>query len=275
MEQQSQSPLFRLPIELREQIYQLALTAERPFTDPRIGPLIRSPYTDRPPLGVAILRTCQRVYAEVDISFLYLHNTLRFTSPKLISAFLDRLPPKHRHLLSGITCDLRTLNPSDALVGGAEPLAEWTHYLHCTRDRHPRLLACRRFDDVLQLHIPPPRLKWVAFDVTTLQQQIGVVPERLALSSSDIIRGRQVTTLGRLGRRCCAFVIESQRHTSGSDEMAGLEMIKIRALDVDGNVEERCMCVGTGSDDDDVDGLLMFDIKTGRLRRAVGGSIDV
>jgi len=80
---QEPCPLFRLPVELREIIYTLALTADTPITDPTIGPLIRSPFTKRPCLGAPLLRTCQRINTEANFEVLYISNTLRFTSPAI------------------------------------------------------------------------------------------------------------------------------------------------------------------------------------------------
>jgi len=144
MHQQSQSILFTLPAELRQEIYKKCLTALRPITNPATTLLVSATVKDIPPLGVSLLRTCRRIYNEVDTSTLYIANTFRFTRPVICSWFLNHISHVHRTCVRGITCDLREvdIDGSGSTAGprGGTRGGEWAHYLRC----RPGVHGCSR-----------------------------------------------------------------------------------------------------------------------------------
>jgi len=144
------------------------------------------------------------------------------------------------------------------VAGGAEPLSRWIHYLYCTVDRHPRLLACRRFDEVLLLDIPASRLEWIAFDVTALHQQLG-----LSQRAPHAYIARPIPFLLHL-RKLCERVIEAQWHTFGSDGTILLRALRVVGLDH----AERVVEVSMDPRTDDLDRFLLdlVDPDTGTLQ---------
>jgi hypothetical protein len=91
MDPQLQSPFFnRLPGELRDQIWAHALTSPEPIVDASIPPVLNSRSHSIPILGVPLLRTCKRIYAEASLAPLYSQNRFRFTNPCTIHHFLSR-----------------------------------------------------------------------------------------------------------------------------------------------------------------------------------------
>lgn len=110
MHDQTQSPLFLLPGELRNEIYKHCLTSSRLITDPcvpgRSGYRICSRRHDIPPLGVAILRTCQRAFYEAPVHLLYTSNVFRFTTSTHAHWFFIRLGAELGALIKNVQIDL-------------------------------------------------------------------------------------------------------------------------------------------------------------------------
>ncbi|KAK4893365.1 hypothetical protein LTR27_008261 [Elasticomyces elasticus] len=133
MLEQDQSILFTLPAEVREEIYAYSLIADRPITNPATTLLVGQDDKDIPPLGVALLRSCRRVYDEID-------------SRTLLNA---------RGVVAG---------PGGISVGN-----DWIHYLGCTPRRHNLERGCTHPTQPEMLCIDMPSIKILTFDLTELQ----------------------------------------------------------------------------------------------------------
>ncbi|TKA73471.1 hypothetical protein B0A55_05955 [Friedmanniomyces simplex] len=171
MHDQNQSILFTLPAELREDIYRRCLTAQRPITNPATTLLVAAIDKDIPTLGVPLLRTCRRIYDEMDTSILYAANTFRFTRPMICSWFLNHISTAHRVRVRGITCDLREIDyhgcgipagPSGITLG-----SEWQHYLRCHPRAHDDSRECIYQPQMLVVDMPI--IETLTLDVTALQ----------------------------------------------------------------------------------------------------------
>jgi hypothetical protein len=108
----AQSPLFRLPKELRERIWEFTLTADRPLLWPnKVKPRANLP-------SVALLLTCRAIHEEASVA-LYRMNTMMFRHPSDANMFLyifNRQYTAHiRHLMLH--------------VQGADVQSIWTGYL--------------------------------------------------------------------------------------------------------------------------------------------------
>ncbi|KAK5736413.1 hypothetical protein LTR17_007409 [Elasticomyces elasticus] len=177
---QSQSILFALPAELREEIYTYSLIADRPITNPATTLLVVQDDKDIPPLGVALLRSCRRVYDEIDSRTLYESNTFRFTKPVISTRFFDHLSDAQRALIRGISCDLRTIDYNARGVvaghGGISVGNDWIHYLGCTPRRH-------NLDGAFKI---------LTFDLTALQdiadQHVTLVKPTIQLLLLGVLR---------------------------------------------------------------------------------------
>lgn len=131
---QSESLLFtRLPGELRNYIYTLALTSGSPIIDPSIPPThtqyakslnLRTPSHQIPDLSTPLLRTCKLIYAEVLLAPLYASNTFRFTTSFSAERFLSRLPNEYRLQIQDVEVDLREVADVHPAVD-----REWVSYL--------------------------------------------------------------------------------------------------------------------------------------------------
>ena len=140
---------------------------------------------DIPPLDVPLLRTCRRIYDEVDTSTLYAANTFRFTRPVICSWFFNHISLENRTCVRGITCDLREVD----IVGNGNPAgpngdvlgSEWQHYLGC----HPRVHGCSRecIHQPQLLVVDIPRIETLTLDITGLQDLVGSY-------AIDILSGR-------------------------------------------------------------------------------------
>ncbi|KAJ9641401.1 hypothetical protein H2201_006716 [Coniosporium apollinis] len=122
MNQQYQSPLLRLPAEIRNMIYRFALTADSPIVDPTILhpadeeddndddreiPISRN--RSIPALGTALLQTCRLIREEADVRTLYSNNTFAFTSITTAHFFLTSLSPTFSPMVQDIEIDARNM----------------------------------------------------------------------------------------------------------------------------------------------------------------------
>ncbi|OCL06585.1 hypothetical protein AOQ84DRAFT_223671, partial [Glonium stellatum] len=128
---QQQSPLLRLPGEIRNMIYLYSLTTALPITDPATGgaahTTIKSPHHHIPALGTTLLQTCRLINHELDLRPLYTRNTFRFTSVTHTHRFLALLAPEHSRSIRDLEIDVRD---TDARHPG--PSREWAQYLSWT-----------------------------------------------------------------------------------------------------------------------------------------------
>ncbi|KAI8937597.1 hypothetical protein NX059_005311 [Plenodomus lindquistii] len=106
---QLQSPFVRLPAEIQHIICGFALTANDPFVDPRVD-AFSSPLDSevRPPLGIALLQTCRRLYYEVDRRALFAKNTFRFTNLDRMQSFLKQIDVSYK--IQDVELDFQRLN---------------------------------------------------------------------------------------------------------------------------------------------------------------------
>ncbi|KAH0161070.1 hypothetical protein KCU67_g6478, partial [Aureobasidium melanogenum] len=88
---QTPSPLFRLPGELRNEIFDLALTPSTPIVDPRWDTTIKPEHHQITSLGIALLRTCRAIYLEANDSVPLKKGDFVFTRVAYIQAFFSRL----------------------------------------------------------------------------------------------------------------------------------------------------------------------------------------
>jgi hypothetical protein len=127
MNSQCESLLFRLPGELRNQIYTLSLTSPYKISDPSIQPNHTSNNNKHrvlPVLGTPIIRSCKRIYYEISLSSLYTQNAFRFTSATIAHKFFSALSKQTAALIKEVEIDLRNVSDNYPSVE-----SEWTHYL--------------------------------------------------------------------------------------------------------------------------------------------------
>jgi hypothetical protein len=165
MNLQLTSPIFdRLPGELRNQIYELALTSSAPVIDPSIPPTftayakalnLRTSGHRVPELGTALLRTCKRIYSEVSLATLYSNNAFRFTTSFSAQRFLSALPMETRKLIREIEVDLQEVNDAHPAVE-----REWVQYL-VWAPQLDSLWAAK----VGSLHLIAPNVKTLRFNI--------------------------------------------------------------------------------------------------------------
>ncbi|KAF2489050.1 hypothetical protein BU16DRAFT_221619 [Lophium mytilinum] len=106
MNPETVSPFLRLPGELRNSIYNLALTTPFPITDPGVS----SHHTSTPPLGLALLRTCHTIYAEASLRPLFALNRFHFTAVTHAHLFLSKLTPANRAFIQDVEVDVRSVH---------------------------------------------------------------------------------------------------------------------------------------------------------------------
>ncbi|KAK5717306.1 hypothetical protein LTR15_009199 [Elasticomyces elasticus] len=175
MLEQDQSILFTLPAEIREEIYAYSLIADRPITDPATTLLlVGQDDKDIPPLGIALLRSCRRVYDEIDSRILYESNTFRFTRPMISTSFFNHLTNVQRALIRGISCDFRA-------VDGIKIGEEWLYYLSCTPRRHDPERGWIYHPEMI--HVDIPGIETLTFDLTALQ---NIVDQHATLEKRNI-----------------------------------------------------------------------------------------
>lgn len=164
MNAQQQCELLQMPAEIRNAIYCYALTSSEPIIDPTIGPTIRPRHKNIPILGTALLRTCKKVHAEVDLRVLYSRNAFCFTRPVHATSFFRKLGPLQRTLIRGITIDFRM---PDFQADGSNYLREWMHYLESASTHGDRKVCCQIQGPALQRVVP--HLDFLAIGIVRLQ----------------------------------------------------------------------------------------------------------
>lgn len=122
---QLQSPLIRLPAEIKNAIFSYCFHAEEPIVDAVVG----SPKSDHatvPALGLALLQTCRRLYFEPDRRPLFSQNRFRFSNVDHVRSFFISLDRHdiYRDNVSDIEIDARHVNSNHPGIA-----REWLHYL--------------------------------------------------------------------------------------------------------------------------------------------------
>lgn len=126
-ELQLQSPLARLPTEIKHLIFGFCFTADGPIVDPKA--CCSKTHMDsevHPPLGVALLQTCRRLYMEVDRRPLFSQNVFRFTTVDRMRDFLQQ--PDATSQISDMEIDFRRLNSDQPDIA-----REWLHTMTSLR----------------------------------------------------------------------------------------------------------------------------------------------
>ncbi|GAM90361.1 hypothetical protein ANO11243_084040 [Dothideomycetidae sp. 11243] len=193
---QLQSPLFRLPPELRNYIFDLSLTTTEDIVDP-ITPsdddFCPSQDANRtiPALGIGLLSTCKRASSEISLAALYC-NDISFTTPSHIFSLLDTSPITRKQL-TRVTLSLRETRLMPASTDGTpcSPLAQqWLHFLTCLpRHSHYPTAWCARFPT---LGSALPDLTHLIIDLT------GMAPYRHAEMANLGIKTGYALALSRL-----------------------------------------------------------------------------
>lgn len=120
---QIQSRLVCLPMEIKHMITSLCFTADDVVEDPLTT--IRQDH-DRAhlSLGIALLKTCRRLYHEADRRSLYSKNIFRFTSVDNTRKFLGSLEEEHCLNVNELEIDIRHVHSDRPALG-----RDWLQYL--------------------------------------------------------------------------------------------------------------------------------------------------
>ncbi|TIA51247.1 hypothetical protein D6C83_04635, partial [Aureobasidium pullulans] len=166
---QANSPLFRLPGELRNWIYDLVITPSAPIVNPSWDTTTGPKHQQVPSLGVTLLRTCRAVYLEANESTLLKKGDFVFTRIAHIQAFFSRLSLSQRSNVDHITIDLREAASGDPASQSEESTTianEWVHYFCCVQGAHMMGAWCA---DLSTLKNDIPHLRSICIDLTTWQ----------------------------------------------------------------------------------------------------------
>lgn len=166
---QTHSPLFRLPGELRNEIYDLALTPTTPIVNPSWNTNDEPQHRPIPSLGVALLRSCRAIYLEANDSVPLKKGDFVFTQVAHIQAFFSRLSLAQASYVHHITIDFRDTASNDMGLQseqGSIIAREWIHYFGCTRGAHMLGAWCA---DLSTLRTHLPYLDSLCFDLANWQ----------------------------------------------------------------------------------------------------------
>jgi hypothetical protein len=169
---QFQSPFFSLlPGEIRNQIYGLAMKADKPIIDPSLPPTYtafaqamyyRTAHHRVPNLSTELLRTCKRMYNEIPISTLYGSNVFRFTTWFSAHRFLTALGKDNASLVEDVEIDLRGVNDASPATE-----REWVQYLSWTPHPNPSMWTAK----IGSLHAVTPNLKTLRLNIENWRVQ--------------------------------------------------------------------------------------------------------
>ncbi|KAI4722568.1 hypothetical protein E4T48_01160 [Aureobasidium sp. EXF-10727] len=166
---QTHSPLFRLPGELRNWIYDLALTPSTSIINPSWDTIDKPDHQQIPSLGVALLRTCRAIYLETNDSLALKKGDFVFTKVAHIQAFFARLSLAQASHVRHITINLREAASRDTAPQSEQSRTvanEWTHYLCCTQGAHMLGAWCANLST---LKSDIPYLRSLCLDLTNWQ----------------------------------------------------------------------------------------------------------
>jgi hypothetical protein len=166
---QTHSPLFKLPGELRNWIYELALTPTTSIVNPSWDITVKPQHQQIPSLGVALLRTCRAVYLEANDSVSLKRGDFIFTRVAHIQSFFSRASLAQASYIRHITIDLREAASGDTALQSEQSKIianEWIHYFCCTQGAHMMGAWCA---DLSTLKSDIPHLRSLCFDLTIWQ----------------------------------------------------------------------------------------------------------
>jgi hypothetical protein len=166
---QTRSPLFKLPGELRNWIYELALTPTTSIVNPTWNNTIKPQHQQIPSMGVALLRTCRAIYLEANDSMSLKKGDFIFTRAAHIQSFFSRLSLAQASYIRHITIDLREAASGDTALQSEQSTIvtnEWIHYFCCTQGAHMMGAWCA---EISTLKSDIPHLRSLCFDLTNWQ----------------------------------------------------------------------------------------------------------
>jgi hypothetical protein len=166
---QTQSPLFNLPGELRNRIYELTLTPTASIVNPTWDTTLQPQHQQIPSIGVALLRSCRAIYLEANHSALLKKGDFVFTRVAHIQCFFSRLSLAQASHIRHITIDLREAAAGDPTLQSEQSIMvgrEWDHYFCCTRGAHMMGAWCA---DLGTLKSDIPHLRSLCLDLTNWQ----------------------------------------------------------------------------------------------------------
>jgi hypothetical protein len=166
---QTHSPLFRLPGELRNWIYELALTPTAPIVNPTWDTTVGSQHQQIPSMGVALLRTCRAIYLEANDSVSLKKGDFVFTRVAHVQSFFSRLSLAQASHVRRITIDLREAASGDTSLQSEQSTTianEWIHYFCCIRGAHMLGAWCA---DLSTLKSDVPHLRSLCLDLANWQ----------------------------------------------------------------------------------------------------------
>jgi hypothetical protein len=137
---QLQSPLLRLPIEIKHMIYSYCFAADGPIIDPIPG-CNRPAAEPSPNLGINLLQTCRRVYHEADRRPIYTQNAFRFTTVDRVRCFFRSLGEPLSASVEDVEIDVRRVHSSHPGIA-----REWLYYLAWGGGTWARILGSLRED---------------------------------------------------------------------------------------------------------------------------------
>jgi hypothetical protein len=166
---QTHSPLFKLPGELRNRIYELALTPTASIVNPTWDTTVKPQHQQIPSMGVALLRTCRAIYLEANDSVSLKKGDFVFTRVAHIQSFFSRLSLAQASHVRHVTIDLREAASGDTTLQCEQSTVianEWIHYFCCTRGAHMLGAWCA---DLSTLKSDIPHLRSLCLDLTNWQ----------------------------------------------------------------------------------------------------------
>lgn len=139
---QPQSPLARLPAEIKHIIYRLCFQTDVPIIDPDLSAARK--HTSNHAhlmLGTALLQTCRRLYHEGDRRPIFSQNRFRFTSLDKMRTFLHSLDTTSRSCVQDVEIDFRLLSSEQPGI-----TREWQQYLSSNEGSWAEKLGSLRTD---------------------------------------------------------------------------------------------------------------------------------
>lgn len=226
--------LFRLPPELRLDIYHLCLLGSSPILNAglpsetkhrRGGP--RHVDKEIPALGTALLRTCRVIRSEVDIRPLYQENEFIFTKPRIAANFLTRYSNEYKPCVTAVTLDYREFFSTTEGCPNAIQTSDWSDYLCCSDgEAFLRRFNCSHGSHLVR-NLMAGGLRTVILDFCHAQRLAA--QWRVSRTSVPIINDAKVASAMRSWWEDCLSGIPATGH--------GVK-VWIRLLDSEGRVKQ-------------------------------------
>jgi len=222
MLEQSESPFFALPGEIRNAIYDLIFITSngQPITDPcfaRTSSAVASPHQNIPPLGLSFLATCRRVLDEAPFQKAYTSNTFRFTSVSRLRGFSLAVPKHVRHLVEDVEIDVRELSRAHP-----QRSREWTEHLFYATNAHNSRIGSFKVDlpgiRTLRLNFEA----WPRIDI--VREELWLLLKRLLLHVKGL--WRVVVSGWSRGEWMASQDPWSPVHYAGSDAVGKEDLIE-------------------------------------------------